>query len=68
MNAQTSRVLFDSGRYVVCVTSAGLSVQSKRSHTGQLMKPEHAQYGAWVTAFESSYADELENLCRGFLR
>lgn len=63
-----SRMLFNSARYVACVTRAGLIVQSHRLGTGRLMPSNHPQYKDYVESLESVIDDaEGDALCRALM-
>ena len=65
-NRTTSRVLFTSNTYVVCVTRAGLTVQDLRNgKKGVCLKPDHPQYNEYMSAFETAFdSSDAENLCK----
>ena len=63
-----SKVLFESHKYVVCITRAGLSVQDKQSNTGRLLPPTGRDFATWLVAFKEAIdKDESRNFCKGFL-
>lgn len=49
---ESSRVIPDCGKYQVCITSVGLTVQLGRS--GIRLAPGHPQYHDWVELFDSA--------------
>ena len=63
-----SRELFNSARYVACITRAGLIVQSHQSGTGRVMAASHPQYADYVEAIEHAIdAKEGDALCRALM-
>ena len=63
-----SRELFNSSRFVACVTRAGLIVQSHQTGTGRLMPASHPQYAGYVEAIEGAIdAHEGNALCRALM-
>lgn len=57
-----SRIVFENGHYVVCLTRAGLSVQSKRNGDGRLLADN---FGDWLEAFDTAIdRDEAHMLAR----
>ena len=63
-----SREIFNSSRYCVTLTRAGLIVQNHRTGTGKRMEQSHKQYDTWLEAFDSAIdAEESEALARAFL-
>lgn len=67
LTALISRVLFENQHYIACVTSAGLTVQRKRSGRGLCLPACNARFNEWIEAFETSDTEESSALCRGFL-
>lgn len=65
----TSRVLHESGRYVACLTRAGLSVQLKSNQRGIILKAYHPQYADYLAAFDdvSATSHERDLMCRSLL-
>ncbi len=60
-----SRELFNSGRYNVCLTRAGIVVQHHSTGTGKLLPTSHPQYEQWVTAWDALLdTDEGNALCK----
>lgn len=57
-----SRVVFENQHYVVCLTSAGLSVQSKRKGDGKLIPTDHEKFNEWLQAFGESIDAQESNL------
>lgn len=49
---ESSRVIPDCGKYQVCITSVGLTVQLGRK--GIRLAPDHPQYHDWVEFFDSA--------------
>lgn len=65
---QPSRVLHQSGRYVVSLTRAGLVVQHHASGTGRLLPRAHSQFGDYVDAFETAIdSKESDALARALI-
>lgn len=63
-----SRELFNSSRFVACVTRAGLIVQSHRTGTGKLLPHTHQQYADYVEAIETVMdTEEGDVLCRALM-
>ena len=63
-----SRELFNSSRFVACVTRAGLIVQSHRTGTGKLLPHTHPQYAGYVEAIETALdMQEGDALCRSLM-
>lgn len=63
-----SRNIYNSGRYIVCLTRAGLTVQSHRTGVGVNLPPSHPQFQDYVEAFDTAIdADESNALCRALL-
>ena len=63
-----SRTIYNSGRYVVCLTRAGLTVQSHRTGTGVNLPPSHPQFQNYVDAFDTVIDSAESNaLCRALL-
>ena len=64
-----SRELFNSTRYNVCLTRAGVVVQQHSTGTGKLLPVSHPQYSDWVVAWDDTIdTQEGESLCRALLR
>ena len=66
---ERSRVLFESRTYVVCITTAGLSVQNKNTNNGVNMQPSHKQFNEYLEAFKN--IDDMAEgimLCRSLMR
>lgn len=53
---ESSRVISDCGKYQVCITSVGLTVQLGRK--GVRLAPDHPQYHDWVELFDSAVDSE----------
>lgn len=69
MNKPTSRVLFEDRHYVVCLTSIGISIQSKPSGKGKVIQPTHKHYQGYYEGFTGDgYADEKQALARTLYR
>lgn len=63
-----SRVLYQDGNYVVCITGAGLSVESKRSGKGKLLRPTSMGYTDWVESFKTTFdKSDIHSLIKAFL-
>ena len=63
-----SRNIYNSSRYVVCLTRAGLIVQSHRTGVGVNLPITHPQFQDYVDAFDTAIdADESNALCRALL-
>ena len=69
MKKQQSRVLFENRVYVVCITSAGLTVQDKTKGSGKRLAPGD-QCDEWVSALDDPSGDAVEkvSLCQGLLQ
>ena len=49
-----SRVVFQDAHYVVCITRAGLSVQSTRTGKGHVIPHDVPACAAWLENFETA--------------
>lgn len=49
-----SKILFQNQFFVVCLTSAGLSVQHEKKGSGKLLPPDGEGFADWVEAFETA--------------
>jgi hypothetical protein len=64
MTTQT-KIIFENQHYVACVTSAGLSVQSKKKGNGKLLPINCRGFVEWMGSFETAVdASESNSLCR----
>jgi hypothetical protein len=50
----TSKVIFNNQYYVVCLTQAGILVQSKRKGDGKLLSVNALDFLTWLVAFEEA--------------
>lgn len=59
-----SKVIFENQHYVACITSAGLSVQSKKKGNGKLLPVGSVAFTEWLGSFETAIdASEFNALC-----
>lgn len=64
-----SRILNQSPHYVACITSAGLTVQNKRTTKGVNLLPTGKDFCTWVNTFENALdSSEFNFLARSFIR
>lgn len=65
---KVTREIFNSSRYCVTLTRAGLIVQSHRTGKGSLLPIGHPQYADYVKGIETAIdTDEVELLCKALL-
>lgn len=56
-----SKVVFEDGAYVVCLTRAGLSVQNKNKGDGKLLATGTKAFREWLEAFTSAIDRQESN-------